>query len=135
MVDNKTFLGKVFHRETDREREDRLVNEALEEERKDVAEMSEREIPASVIRYFVGDEEDDNIHFEVLIEDFRCAVMPEIGSIIWCEVNHVLVPFKCIRYDFICNASEYDSMRTYIVVTNCSVTDIIPEPKYSSIVV
>ena len=36
MVDNKTFLGKVFHRETDREREDRLVNEALEEERKDV---------------------------------------------------------------------------------------------------
>ena len=54
-------------------------------------------------------------------------MMPEENSIIWVDIEGFLRPFKVIRYDYIQNTSEYDSMYVYIVVQPATKSDIVKQ--------
>lgn len=110
--------------------EDELSREAIEDDERRIREAYETEIPATVITYIQGADEESTPTMSVLLDDFKCRLMPDVGSIIWIETGEMLRPFKVERYDYIQNASEYDSMRVYIVVHPAQRSHIIPNPYF-----
>ena len=64
---------------------------------------------------------------DVIVDDFTGPMMPEEDSIIWVDIEGLLRPFKVIRYDYIQNTSEYDSMYVYIVVQPAPKSDIVKQ--------
>ena len=127
------FFKSLFHKETEMEKEERLEREALDENEEMIQESYDKtDVPMSVIRYIPSDDGESGPQIDVLVESFSARMIPEIGSIIHIiDDRGILRPHKCIRFDFIENGSEYDSMRTYVVVEPATASDVIPNPRYS----
>ena len=126
----KKLFNILFHKPTSEELEEQYTEEIEEENHKELERQYENEIPASVIRYVPADDETSGVSIEVVIENFSAPIMPEPGAVIWCDVDGILMPFHCIRFDFICNKSELDSGRVYIVVEPATQKHIIPNPQF-----
>lgn len=117
-------LFNIFHRKNSEEIEDELTREIIEEDENNIRELQNRDIPASVIEYVPSDDDSGIAVMHVLCENFLAGILPEPGSIIWCRNKDKLIPYKCDRYDFICDQNEYNSIRTYIVVVPAKPSDI-----------
>lgn len=90
----------------------------------EVAEDSTEELfKTSVIRYIRNDEDAPPV-IEVLCENFKGPIMPEVGSIIWVSDGGLSRPYKCLRYDFFQSSDEDESRRVYIVVHPAKISDI-----------
>lgn len=130
----KWFSGLFSKRTRDELREERLREQIIEEDEERLREAYESEIPVTVITYVFDEAAESEMstpRMEVLVEDFSARMLPETGAILWIDVNGQLRSFKMTRLDYICNNSEYDSMRVYIVVEPAKNSDIIPHPFYS----
>ena len=128
------FSGLFSKRIRDELREERLSEQIIEEDEERLREAYESEIPATVITYVFDEAAESEMstpRMEVLVEDFSARMLPETGAILWIDVDGQLRSFKMTRMDYICNSSEYDSMRVYIVVEPAKNSDIIPHPFYS----
>ena len=117
---------------TDSRRRDNLLEEKYSEQiiREDaerLAEAHDKEINAKVITYLQGDDDQATPIMDVIVDDFTGPMMPEEDSIIWVDIEGLLRPFKVIRYDYIQNTSEYDSMYVYIVVQPAPKSDIVKQ--------
>ena len=117
---------------TDSRRRDNLLEEKYSEQiiREDaerLAEARDKEINAKVITYLQGDDDQATPIMDVIVDDFTGPMMPETDSIIWVDVESFLRPFKVIRYDYIQNTSEYDSMYVYIVRQPAPKADIVKQ--------
>ena len=117
---------------TDSRRRDNLLEEKYSEQiiREDaerLAEARDKEINAKVITYLQGDDDQATPIMDVIVDDFTGPMMPEEDSIIWVDIEGLLRPFKVIRYDYIQNTSEYDSMYVYIVVQTAPKSDIVKQ--------
>ena len=119
-----------FNRKRDAQLEERLSEQVIREEEERLEEARQNELPATVIVYRAGENDDEPPHMEILVDDFKCAMLPETGSVIWVEIENWLRPCQVIRYDFIQNSSEYDSMRVYVVVHPANRSTIIPNPYF-----
>lgn len=117
-------LFDIFHRKNSEELEDELTKKIIEEDENNIRELQNREIPAAVIEYVPSDDKNGTAVIHTHCENFLAGILPEPGSIIWCRNNDMLIPYKCVRYDFICDKNEYDSMKTYIVVVPAKASDI-----------
>ena len=126
------MMGMFSKKDKNRELEERLANEIIEESEKELQEQYANEIPAAVIMYTAADDETNGVNINTLCDNFRAAILPEPGSIVWCTTNGALLPYKCVRYDFFCNGSEIDSIRTYIVVEPARQPDILTH-QYSEV--
>ena len=131
MMDWK-WLKWIFTSKRKREelREERLSEQIIHEDEERLREAYEKEIPATIITYTQSDDETQPPIMNALVDDFSGAMMPEPNSIIWIGVEGFLRPFKVVRYDYIQNSSEYDSMRVYIVVQPAPRSEIVPNHYY-----
>lgn len=131
----KEWFSGLFSKRTREElREERLSEQIIEEDEERLREAYESEIPATVITYVFDEAAESEMstpRMEVLVEDFSARMLPETGAILWIDIDGQLRSFKMTRLDYICNSSEYDSMRVYIVVEPAKNSDIIPHPFYS----
>lgn len=125
----KDWLKMTFSSEKKRNelREERFSEEIIREDEERLRESYEKEIPASVITYLQENDETAAPVMDVIVDSFSGPILPEEGSVIWVDINGLLRPFKVIRYDYIQNSSEYDSMRLYIVVHPASKSDIVKQ--------
>ena len=112
--------------------EEELTQEVIQENEKAAEEAREESgIPAAVITYIPAPDEEGGPRMDVIVEEMTCRLMPEPGSIIWIAAGEgVSRPFKVVRFDYVENGSEYDSMRVYIVTEPAFSSDIIPNPHY-----
>jgi hypothetical protein len=132
-------LWHKFKRSLDRKRrlkelreEEKLTQEVIQENEKAAEEAREESgIPAAVITYIPAPDEEGGPRMDVLVEEMTCRLMPEPGSIIWIAAGEgVSRPFKVVRFDYVENGSEFDSMRVYIVTEPAFSSDIVPNPHY-----
>jgi hypothetical protein len=116
------FLKKVFHKETEIEKEEKLEQEIIKEVEKETAVI---EVTGIIIKYILNDE--DEVPVIVKIADFHNNVMPDPGSIIWASNGKNLTPYTVIRYDFIedPDLEKGIAQMTYIVVKDALNTDIL----------
>ena len=123
-------LKQLFSgRERDSRLEELLSEEIIceDEQRQEEARASE-DVMASVITYISSNDDDALPRMDVLVDEFKGRVLPEPGSIIWIDVAGVLRSFRTVRIDYVCNDSDYDSMRVYIVVCPAQKHDIVAKP-------
>lgn len=112
------------------EREEQLVEEVIRENEEAAEEARESAgIPATIISYIPADD-DSGPKMDILVEEMTCRMLPEPGSIIWISADEGSRPFKVIRFDYMENGSEYDSMRVYVVVQPAYSSDVMPNPQY-----
>lgn len=125
-------LKRLFSgRERDSRLEELLSEEIIREDEAREAEARQSdEIQASVITYISNNDEDAFPQMDVLVDDFKGRILPEPNSIIWIDVAGMLRSFKTVRIDFVCNESDYDSMRVYIVVCPAQKHDIVARPYF-----
>lgn len=125
----RDWLKMIFSSERKRNelREERFSEEIIREDEERLRESYEKEIPASVITYLQENDDAATPVMDVIVDNFSGPILPEAGSVIWVDINGLLRPFKVIRYDYIQNSSEYDSMRLYIVVHPASKSDIVKQ--------
>lgn len=116
------FLKKVFHKDTEIEKEEKLEQEIIKEAEKETAVI---EITGIIIKYVLNDE--DEVPVIVKIADFHNNVMPDPGSIIWASNGKNLTPYTVIRYDFIedPDLEKGIAQMTYIVVKDALNSDIL----------
>lgn len=123
-------LKQLFSgRERDSRLEELLSEEIIreDEQRQEEARASE-DVLASVITYISSNDDDALPRMDVLVDEFKGRILPEPGSIIWIDVAGVLRSFRTVRIDYVCNNSDYDSMRVYIVVCPAQKHDIVAKP-------
>ena len=113
------------------EREEKMADEIIKENEEMLERAYDDEIPAAVIRYIHNKKKKRGQQIDVLLDEFHSHILPENGSIIWIQYEKMLRPFKCIRYDYIENGSELDTIRVYIVVEPATTSDVIPNPKFN----
>lgn len=116
------FLKKLFHKETEIEKEEKLEQEIIKEVEKETGII---EITGIIIKYVLNDE--DEVPIIVKIADFHNNIMPEPGSIIWASNGKNLTPYVVIRYDFIedPDLEKGIAQMTYIVVKDALNSDIL----------
>lgn len=126
------WLTRLFasRRKRDELREEELSEQIIREDEERLREAYSKEIPATVITYTQSDDETQPPMMNAIVDDFTGPMMPEPDSIIWATIDGFLRPFKVIRYDYIQNSSEYDSMRVYIVVQPAPRSEIVPKHYY-----
>lgn len=126
------FFKNLFKRkETDEELEERLSDEIIKENDQELENIRNQQLPASVISYSVLDDEDRTPNINVLVDEYHCNMLPEPGSIIWITTSDgTLRPHKFLRFDFIENNSELDTIRVYIVVEPAFISDVVPHKKF-----
>ena len=129
------ILSKFKQLFSGRERDSRLeelFSEEIireDEQRQEEARQSDN-ILASVITYISSNDDDALPQMDVLVDEFKGRIIPEPGSIIWIDISGVLRSFKTVRLDYVCNESDYDSMRVYIVVCPAQKHDIVARPYF-----
>jgi len=125
------LFKNLFRKETNEELEERLSDEIIRENEQELENIRNQELPVSIISYSVSNNEDEIPEINILVEEFHCNLLPEPGSIIWITGNDgAMRPHKTIRFDFIENGSEIDTVRVYIVVEPAFKTDVVPHPKF-----
>lgn len=116
------FLKKLFHKETEIEKEEKLEQEIIKEAEKETGVI---EITGIIIKYMLNDE--DEVPTIVKIADFHNNIMPDPGSIIWASNGKNLTPYTVIRYDFIedPDLEKGIAQMIYIVVKDALNSDIL----------
>lgn len=116
--------------ERELEEEERLVAEVIRENEAAAEEArQDAGIPATVITYIPADD-DSGPKMDILVEEMTCRMLPEPGSIIWISGEDVSRPFKVVRFDYMENGSDYDSMRVYVVTVPAYSSDVMPNPQF-----
>lgn len=130
MLDTFKKWKAVFsRRERDSRLEERLSEEIIREEEQRREEANEStDVLASVITYISTNDEDALPRMDILVDEFKGRLLPEPGSIIWIDIDGILRSFCTVRLDYVCNESDYDSMRVYVVVRPASKHDIVDKP-------
>ncbi len=106
--------------------EEKYSEQIIREDEQRLEEARKKEIRAKVIAYLQGEnDEKDTPVIDVIVDEFIGPILPEKDSIIWVDVNEFLRPFRVIRYDYIQNSSEYDSIFVYIVVQPATKSEIV----------
>lgn len=127
----KKWKTMFSRRERDSRLEERLSEEIIREDEQRREETYEStDILASVITYVSTNDDDALPRMDVLVDDFKARLLPEPGSIIWIDVAGILRSFRTVRIDYVCNDSDYDSMRVYIVVCPAQKHDIVDKPYF-----
>lgn len=126
------WISRLFSsHNNEMEREEKMADEIIKENEEMLERAYEDEIPAAVIRYIPSQDDNSGPQIDVLLDEFHSPILPENGSIIWIQYEKMLRPFKCIRYDYIENGFELDTIRVYIVVEPATTSDVIPNPKFN----
>ena len=116
------------------ELEEKLTEQVIRENEEAEEEALSEGVPASVITYLPGMDDNGIPRMEIIVDNFKCRMLPEPGSIIWIAArNGALRPHKVTRYDYVENGNLYDSMRVYIVTEPATVGEIIPNPTYREV--
>ena len=130
----KKWAAMFSRRERDSRLEERLSEEIiLEDEQRLEETYNSTDVQASVITYVSTNDDDALPRMDVLVDEFKARLLPEPGSIIWIDIDGILRSFRTVRIDYVCNDSDYDSMRVYIVVCPAQKRDIVDKPYFGSV--
>ena len=120
------FFKNLFKKKkTDEEIEEELTEQIIEENHEEFVENASNGIIASVVAYQMADDGQQALPV-ILVENFTGGILPEPDSVIWISIDNMLRPFVTVRYDFIQNENEIDSIRVYIVVRAAKLSELIP---------
>lgn len=114
----KNIFKKLFHKESELEKESKLTEEIINNN------LSEIETKVRIIKYTVNENTEEPI--VNIISDFHNQIMPSIDSIIWApnKEKTKMVPFKVIRFDFFEDPDTDADSFIYIVVKDAELYEV-----------